>query len=61
MEADILDGYIQVQFYAYSATFQDAMTAALSWMLQHPEYDVEDVVVGSDEGTWVTLYCRKKD
>ena len=60
MEADILDGYCQVKFYDYSATFQSAMADALEWMKEHPEYDVEDVIVASDEGTWVTLYCRKK-
>ena len=60
MEADILGGYYQVRFYSYSYTLKEAMTTALSWMLQHPEYDIEDVIVGSDEGTWVTLYCRRK-
>lgn len=57
---DILEGYYQVKFYGYSLTFQEAMAAALNWMGEHPEYDVEDVVIGSDEGTWVSLYCRKQ-
>ena len=59
MEPEIIEGYYQVKFYSYRADFQELMTVALTWIKKHPECDVEDVLVGADEGTWVCLYFRK--
>jgi len=57
---DILEGYYQVKLYDYSASYDDVLWAGYLWIKAHPEYEVEDIIIGSDEGTWITLYCRKK-
>jgi hypothetical protein len=59
-EPQIDSGFYRISFYGYSATFEDCMTAALEWLKMHPEYSVEDILVGSDEGTWLSLYCKMR-
>ncbi len=58
-EPDVTEGIISVRFYDYSADLPFMLKYALDWLDKNKEYSLEDLVAGEDEGTYVTLYCKK--
>jgi hypothetical protein len=58
MEPEIENGYSSIIFYSYSDEISEVMEESLKWIKLHPEFDLEDIVAGSDEGTYVRLYGK---
>ncbi len=57
MEPYIEEGYRLITWYSYGAELTELLAAALKWISSHPEYRIEDIITGQDEGTWVKIYC----
>ena len=60
-EPYIEEGFISIRFYTYSTDLAYVLKYASEWLEKHlTEYDLEDIVAGEDEGTYVVFYCKKK-
>jgi len=59
-EPNIEEGLIRVSFYSYSADQLDILKYAIQWLEENKGYDLQDLVTAVDEGSLVTLYCKKR-
>jgi len=60
-EPHIEEGFVSIRFYSYVADLSYILKFASEWLEKHlEEYELEDLVAGEDEGTFITLYCKKK-
>ena len=60
-EPYIEEGFISIKFYSYTADLAYILKYASEWLEKHiEEYDLEDVVAGADEGTYIIFYCKRK-
>ena len=61
VEPEITEGIKKATWYEYGASNIELLQAALQWVKDHPDVEIMDIMFGSDEGTWLTIYFQDRE